>query len=185
MESLGQQEYQASDTMMQPSDTMMQSSAPFITENSGSLPLGLVGGLVAAIAGGVVWSLVLILLDYELGIVAWGIGFVCAFGVVTLGGGRGLPMQAVAIVTSIVGILIGKYGMFYYYLKQNVAEEYGLEAAATVTLYSTKVMIIFAEELGSMVGGYDLLWVALAVGTAWKVAGANTSAPETTKPAEA
>lgn len=178
MESIGQQEYPSTDTMTQPSDTMIGVPAPFITESSGSFPLGVVGGLVAAIAGGVVWSLVLVLLDYELGIVAWGIGFACGFAVVTLGGGKGIPMQAVAIVTSIIGILIGKYGMFYYYLKQNVLEEYGTEAAATVTLYSTKVMVIFAESLGSMLGGYDLLWVALAVGTAWKVAGANTSEPE-------
>jgi hypothetical protein len=153
---------------------MLQTPVPFITESSGSFPLGIVGGLVAAIAGGVVWSLVLVLLDYELGIVAWGIGFACAFGVVTLGGGKGIPMQAVAIITSILGILIGKYGMFYYYLKQSVTEEYGLEAAATVTLYSTKVMLFFVEQFSTMVGGYDLLWVALAVGTAWKVAGADT-----------
>ena len=184
MKSLSQYEYLDSESMAQPSDSMIQTSEPFNPERPGALPLGIVGGLAAAILGGVIWSLVLIFLEYELGMLAWGIGLACGFAVVTLSGNRGIPMQIIAVATSIIGILIGKYGVFYYFLKEGVTEEYGIEAAMDVTLYSMDVMIYFAEELGSMLGGYDLLWIALAVGTAWKVAGPGTAEAEARKPTE-
>lgn len=60
--------------------------------------------------GGLVWGFILILTDYEVGFVAWGIGFLAGFLVVRFAGGRkGAPLQAIAIVSSLVGIMLGKY----------------------------------------------------------------------------
>jgi hypothetical protein len=36
-------------------------------------------------------------------------------------------------------------------------------------MFSEKVIQFFAENIGSMVGGFDILWVILAVITAWRI----------------
>lgn len=54
---------------------------------------GLLGGVLGAVLGGGVWAGIIILTDYELAIIAWGIGGACGLGVVMLTGGRkGLPL---------------------------------------------------------------------------------------------
>ena len=40
-----------------------------------------IAALLAAIAGAVVWALIIVLAEYELGIIAWGIGLLTAFAV--------------------------------------------------------------------------------------------------------
>jgi hypothetical protein len=131
---------------------------------------GLIGGLIAALLGGGVWAGIAIMTDYEIGIIAWAIGGACGFGVVALAGGRkGLPLQLVAVATSVFGILVGKYFTFYYFLKEVLMAELGEEGVAELTVMSTNVIVYFAQSLGEMVSGYDALWVLLAVITAWRI----------------
>ena len=47
-----------------------------VTEPSGSLFPAVAAGLVAAIVGALVWGLIVKISDYEVGIVAWGIGLI-------------------------------------------------------------------------------------------------------------
>ena len=84
--------------------------APVKTEASGSTSLALLAGLVAAIVGGTAWGLISKYTDYEVGVVAWGIGFLTGFAVERAAGGRRSPdLQAIAIVTALLGVLLGKY----------------------------------------------------------------------------
>lgn len=145
---------------------------------AGSIPLGIVGGIIAAIVTGIVWALIVVVTDYELGFAAWGVGLVCGFATILFGRGSGVQFQVIAVVTSIVGILIGKYGIYYYYLKQYLIGEYGEEALVGFSLFSSDVAIDFASAISSMVGGYDILWVILAVATAWKTAALRGEAEE-------
>lgn len=46
------------------------------------------GGILAALVGGLVWGLIVIVTDYEVGFVAWGIGFLAGIAVVRFAGGR-------------------------------------------------------------------------------------------------
>lgn len=131
---------------------------------------GLIGGLIGALVGGGVWAGIAITTDYELGIIAWAIGGLCGFGVVTLAGGRkGLPMQVIAVATSIFGIVAGKYFAFYYFLKAALQEEYGAESIADMSVFSVDVIQYFVEALPEIASGYDALWVVLAVITAWRI----------------
>lgn len=131
---------------------------------------GLLGGVLGAVLGGGVWAGIVILTDYELGIIAWGIGGVCGFGVVLLAKGRkGVPLQLIAVVTSVVGILMGKYFTFYYFLKDALLGEYGVEGVAEISVLSMDTIRYFVEALPEMVSGYDALWVLLAVITAWRI----------------
>ncbi|HVD66065.1 MAG TPA: hypothetical protein VNB65_04120, partial [Gaiellaceae bacterium] len=58
---------------------------------------GIAGGLLAALVGGFLWGLIVIVTDYEIGVAAWGIGFLAGFAVVRFAGGaKGTPLQVVA-----------------------------------------------------------------------------------------
>ena len=129
------------------------------------------GGVLAALVGGIVWGLIVIVSDYEVGIVAWGIGLLAGFLVVRFAGGRkGVPLQAIAIVSSLVGIVIGKYIAYVYFLKEFVREQIGDEAADDISYFDGDVISLFRDDLGDVFGGFDLLWAALAVFTAWRMA---------------
>ena len=139
--------------------------------SGGALVPGILGGFLAALIGGAAWAGIAIATEYELGILAWGIGLICGLGVVLFTRGKkGFPLQLVAVVTSVLGIVMGKYGMFYYFFHQGIMqEENGAAVALEYGLLSGNMMQVFVQTLPEMVSPYDLLWVGLAVFTAWGI----------------
>jgi hypothetical protein len=130
----------------------------------------LLGGLIAAVIGGAIWGGIAIWTGYEVGYVAWGVGLLCGMGVVMLSQGkRGMPLQMIAVVSSVLGILIGKYMVFFDAVKTVVIQDQGAEAAETMSMFSVGGVQFFAENITSLASGFDLLWIALAVYTAWSI----------------
>jgi hypothetical protein len=135
-----------------------------------SLPRGAVAGatvaaLAAAVAGGVVWALIVRSTEYEIGLVAWAIGWLAGTAATVGGrGARGLPVQVVAVAASLLGILLGKYLSFAWAL-QELAREDGM----TVGVFSSAMRSIFRDDLGTVFGWMDALFIGLAVVTAWRV----------------
>ena len=140
-------------------------ASPIVEEPAaGSLPLAAAAGLVAAIVSGVAWGLIVKWSEYEIGIAAWGIGLLVGAAVVAATrGGKGPPLQAVAVAAALVGILLGKY-LGYAFTIQEQAAEAGVELG----LFSAEIRTFFREDLGSVFGLFDVLWVGLAVYTAWR-----------------
>jgi hypothetical protein len=137
---------------------------------AGTVVPALLGGGLAAVLGGSVWELIVIFTGYEIGFVAWGIGLATGFGVVLFSKGqRGVPLQVIAVLTSIFGIVIGKYLTFFHFLQKTVEGKFGAEAASNVDIFSEKVAQLFIQNVGSMLSPYDILWVILAVITAWRI----------------
>ena len=100
-------------------------------------------GLVAAIVGGVVWGLIVKWTDYEVGFVAWGIGFLVGVAIAAAArGARGLVLQEVA--------------------------ERETQGFVEISVLSTDTVDLFLEELGTVFDWIDILWVGLAVYTAWR-----------------
>ena len=89
----------------------MDSPGNMITEDRSAASVyvpAILAGLAAAIAGGVVWGLIVKSTDYEVGFVAWGIGFIVAMAILlATRGRRGLPLQVIAIACALLGIAIG------------------------------------------------------------------------------
>ncbi len=134
------------------------------TQSSGSLLLAAAAGLVAAIVGGVAWGLIVKWSEYEIGIVAWGIGFLVGAAVVAATrGAKGPALQAIAVFFALVGVLLGKYLGFAFTIQEQ-ADEAGVELG----LFSAEIRTFFREELGSVFGLFDLLWIGLALYTAWR-----------------
>ena len=135
-----------------------------VTESPRPLALAIAAGIVAAVVGGVVWGLIVKWTDYEVGIVAWGIGLVSGAAVALAAGrARGPVLQAIAVASALLGILLGKY-LSYAFVLQEQAKEVGVELG----LFSTEIRDFFREDLGSVFGLFDVLFVGLAVYTAWR-----------------
>ena len=145
-----------------------------LTEPSSSLLPAIAAGLVAAIVGGVVWGLIVKLSDYEVGFVAWGIGFIAGTAVVLAGrGAKGQRLQVIAVVSALLGILLGKY-LSYAFVVQEQAESFG----ESIGLVSGDMLRFFREDLDAVFSLFDLLWVGLSVFTAWRIPQVDEPEPE-------
>jgi hypothetical protein len=134
-------------------------------------------GLVAAIVGGIVWGLIVKWTDYEVGFVAWGIGFLVGIAVLAATrGARGPVFQIVAVVCALVGILVGKYLSFAWVL-QEVAER-ETQGAIEISVLSMDTVDLFRDELDTVFDWIDILWVGLAVYTAWRALQPEEPEPE-------
>jgi len=130
----------------------------------------LLGGVLAAVVGGSIWGLIVIATGYEIGFVAWGIGLLAGLGVVLFSKGqRGVPLQVIAVLTSVLGVAIGKYVTFFYFFRRAVEGKFGADAASNLGLFSEKTVESFSQNIVSMLSPFDLLWVLLAVMTAWRI----------------
>ena len=136
--------------------------------SGGAIFVALAAGLVAAIIGGVVWGLIVILTDYEIGFMATGIGLLSGYAVLFFAQKKGLPLQIIAVVSSLAGILVGKYFTFYSIVKDLLIEEYGA-AADGISLFSGEMVRLFLLSLGDLASPYDFLWILLAIVAAWRI----------------
>ena len=136
-----------------------------VTEPSSSLLPAVAAGLVAAIVGGIAWGVIVKLSDYEVGIVAWGIGFIAGTAVVlATRGAKGPRLQVIAVACALIGILLGKY-LSYALIVQEDAESFG----QSIGLFSGDMFSFFRDDLDAVFGLFDLLWTGLAVFTAWRI----------------
>ena len=138
----------------------------------------LLAGLAAAVLGGIAWGLLAKWTSYETGILALGIGLLTAFVVYRASGGRrGPELQATAVGTALLGILIGKY-LSFAFVTQEVERGFGAE----IGLFSGEMLRLFRDGLHDIFGRFDLLWVGLGAAVAWIGLQADDS-PTATAPA--
>ena len=135
-----------------------------------SIIQALVGGGLAAVIGGGLWAFIAIGTGYVIGFMAWGMGWLTGFAVLLFSRGkRGIRLQIISVISSVLGIAIGKYFIFYYYLKEAATKQYGAVVASYLSIFREEVIQDFIEGIGSMVSGFDILWIILAVITAWRI----------------
>ncbi|HUQ23866.1 MAG TPA: hypothetical protein VM049_12750 [Gaiellaceae bacterium] len=136
-----------------------------VSDPSSSLLPALAAGLVAALVGGIVWGLIVKISDYEVGFVAWGIGFAAGTAVVlATRGATGRRLQVVAVASALLGILLGKYLAFAFTVQDDVKA-----TGDSIGLVSGDMFSLFRDNLDVVFGFFDLLWVGLAVFTAWRI----------------
>jgi hypothetical protein len=122
-------------------------------------------GLAAALVGGFLWAQIAWYTGYEIGYVAVGIGALCGLAVLKAGKQqKGRPLQILATLTGVLGILFGKYYHFFMIGEQEVAE-----MGASLSFFSAATFAWFLENLGYMFGPFDALWILFAVSSAWKI----------------
>src|SRR6266545_1090337 len=122
-------------------------------------------GVVAALAGGVIWGLIGKWTNYEVGFTAWGIGFIVGTAVVFGGRGRrGLPLQLLAVVLALAGVLIGTY-LSFVWANQEDLDKLGI----SLPVFSRDTVDLFMDDKSDVWSGWDLLWIGLAVVTAFRI----------------
>ena len=142
------------------------------------LPLG--AGVAAGVVGGVLWGLIVKWFDYEVGIVAWAIGFMAGTAVANLArGARGPHLQVIAVAGALVGILLGKYLSFAFAVQED-AQAVGVELG----VLSGEMFRVYRENLSDVFGLFDLLWIGLAVFTAWWIPGEEVGPAASPPPAD-
>lgn len=131
---------------------------------------GAVGGVLAAVLGGSIWAALATLADMEVAFVAWIIGALCGFAVLQMANGtRGKSVQWVAVACSLFAVLLGKYGTFFFSLRQLFVEELGAASVTDMSMFSTAIVGIYLESIPSMINPWLALWIFLAVFTAWLI----------------
>ncbi len=147
----------------------LQAEAEKETISGGSLFVALAAAVVAAIIGGAIWGGIVILTDYEIGFMATGIGALSGYAVMFFTEKKGRPLQIIAVFSSLLGILVGKYISFYAILKDLIRIDFGDAAASQVNLLSGDVIGLFFSAFGELLSPYDLLWIVLAIAAAWSI----------------
>lgn len=135
-------------------------------ENKVGLPI--LYALIGALIGGIIWGLIVVLFDYELGLVALAIGGLTGYAVVfATNKSVNQSHQIIAVITSLIGIVLGKYFAFGYFFNE------GFEG-----MFDSVTFSFFTEFFFDLFGFMDIVFILLAVITAWQIPGKYINNPE-------
>jgi hypothetical protein len=124
------------------------------------LPMALLLGLVAAVAACLLWYAVVVITNYELGIVAIAIGWVVGLAVVYgAGRKRGRALQIMALVITLLALLFSEYLIVRHFLVQNLAED----GYTGIPLLLDPPIVLFLIVEGIKASPTSLLFWALAL----------------------
>jgi hypothetical protein len=142
--------------------------------------MAVIGGIVGAVIGGIIWAAIAIITDYEIGYVAIGVGALAGGGVVLANNGqRGLPFQIIAVITGVAGIFVGKFLAGVYFYREVLIEDYGIELVNQIGIGGlfADTLELFPEYLSVTLEPIDLLFVILAIITAWRIPSLKRAKP--------
>lgn len=121
----------------------------------------LAAALLAAVVGGIVWAAIVVISNYELGLIAWGIGLLAGLAVTKAAKEQiSQTDQIIAVAASLLGIVLGKYFYISYLINDGING-----------MFDRYSFMAFQDVIMQTVGLMDLLFVALAVVTAWRIPG--------------
>jgi hypothetical protein len=129
-----------------------------------NLPAAILGGLVAAVAGALIWAVITVATKFQIGFMAVGVGFLVAWAVRTLGKGHTNVFGVVGGGCALLGCLLG-----------NLLSDCGFIAAdrgVSVVSITMKVLgspSTAASLLQATSNGMDLLFYAIAVYEGYKL----------------
>lgn len=71
-----------------------------------NLPLGIFGGISAAIVGGILWAVITVITSFQIGYMAIGVGYLVGFAVLKLGKGTTKIFGVLGAVLALTGCLL-------------------------------------------------------------------------------
>lgn len=74
-----------------------------------NLAMGFIGGLAAAVIGAIVWAVITVVTEYQIGYMAIAIGFLVGFSVRTFGKGINTIFGVIGAVLALIGCLLGNF----------------------------------------------------------------------------
>lgn len=125
----------------------------------------LLGGLIAAVVGAVIWALITVILKFQIGFMALGVGFLVAWAVKTLGKGRDVLYGVIGGVFALLGCLLGNLLSACGFIAVQAVEPV-MSVTLRVLGNPTSVVTILQQTFRGM----DLLFYAFAVYEGYKFA---------------
>jgi len=149
------------------------------TPKPSNLPLGIIGGLVAAVAGAGIWAAITVATKYQIGYMAVGVGFLVGFAVRFLGRGSTQVYGVAGAVLALLGCVAGNLfsGIGFISAEQGVPFFQILGALSPSDAF---------EILKLMASPMDLLFYGIAIACGYKysmVAAIPVEAPAQGTPA--
>lgn len=124
--------------------------------------LAIIFSLIGALVGGTILGLIVIFTDYEIGMIAWLIGLITGYAASTqVKGSNVMNFQIIAVITSLIGIVFGKYVYYSYFLSDYVNGEFGM--------FDSIIFAFFREDFTSLFAFMDIVFILLAIITAWQI----------------
>jgi hypothetical protein len=140
-----------------------------------NIGLGIIGGLVGMGVGAVIWALITVITEYQLGLIAIGVGILAGLGVRYLGKGFDTIYGIVGAVTALFGIVIGNVLTIVVFIAQEFDVTYmEVVQALDVTVIVEAMRLTFAP--------IDLLFYALAIYYGYRYAMRRLTPKELSKP---
>ena len=120
----------------------------------------ILGGIVAIVFGGILWKVIYSIFEYESPIMPALVGAICGYSILIFTNGkRGKSVQAMAILSTLLAMLFGKYLVFLPY--------FNVDNKSYTPLVIQESIRDFFWNLGFLVTWFDIVWVILASLVAW------------------
>jgi hypothetical protein len=103
----------------------------------------------------------------------WGLGLFSGYAILLVSQKRGTLFQVLAAISAVSAIVIGKYYAYSDVIKSMVNEEFGSASSSAVSHFSTLMVDSLIADFSLVFGGFDLIWVGLAILTAWRIPGGS------------
>jgi hypothetical protein len=147
--------------------------APAVAGAPGSLGMAVVAGLVAMLAGAVLWAVITVTTEYQIGFMAIGVGFLVGWAVRRFGQGTTQAFALTGAVLALLGCLLGNLFTVIGFLSKQ--EAMPLADVAGFVLGNPSMAVMFMRESFSPM---DLLFYAIAVYEGYKIAVKPAAAAE-------
>ena len=128
-----------------------------------NLPLAIIAGAAAALAGAGVWAAITVATGYQIGWMAVGVGVLVGYAVRFAGKGAALPYSLTGAAFALIGCAVGNLLTVSYFVAQNEGVSYGAVPASLDVEFVTQMMSATFAPM-------DLLFYALAVYCGFKYA---------------
>ncbi|MCB0214537.1 MAG: hypothetical protein KDJ52_34675 [Anaerolineae bacterium] len=130
---------------------------------SQNLPLGFIGGLVAAVIGAVIWAAITVMTGYQLGIVAVGLGFLVGVAVGVFGKGIDRIFGFMGAGLALFSCILGNFLTIAAFIAQE--EAMSIVGVLFILFLSPSLVI---ELMGATFSPMDLLFYGIAVYEGYK-----------------
>ena len=129
-----------------------------------SLPLGILGGFVAAVVAAIIWAIITYVTNFQIGFMAVGVGFLVGYAVNFFGKGINQSFGIAGAVLALFGCLLGNLltGAIA------VARLDGSSASLVISTFITSPEVML-EIMKAMFSPIDLLFYAIAVYEGYKI----------------
>lgn len=121
-----------------------------------NLPLGILGGLIAAVIGGVLWAAITVATGYQIGYMAVAVGLMVGFAIRLTGKGLDKIFGIIGALLSVVGCILGNFLSLVGFAAND--EGYGYLETLQLLDYS-----IIPEIMLSTFSPMDILFYGIAI----------------------